>query len=322
MAGKDGAPKVGLHPLVQALVPDPAKPPQRALKLLGLPGVSPSAGETRLWLDADLTSYVDVPDDTILYAKELPDDAGTILWVTVEANLTYGSVSSHTTQAGFLGGAIASAHLAGAAPGQGPIGPMATPPTFPSGCGPCPTQLGPCVSLPVCPSTPSQCGPCPTQFGPCASQPFCPTADPMCHTVVVCPSLTPSQCGPCQTQPPICPPLTQAAACQPSQLGRCISHFAPCASQVNICPPTHTGACPSVHVLCPTPSARVQCPSAAPCQSVQVLCPAPSALVRCPTQLCPSVSVPCLSSQACPTTLCPPESLACGGPGGGFGPVA
>lgn len=313
MAGKP--PKVGQHPLVEALVPDPGKPPQQALKLFGLPGASPAAGQTRLWLDAGLTSYVDVPDDAILYAKELPDDAGTILWVTVDADLAYGSVSSHAAQAGFLGGAIASAHLGGAVPSQAGAGPLPPLPTFPSGCGGCPTQLGgPCQSLPVCPTrAPSQCAPC-----------F--TLDAGCLTVAVCPSLAGHLCP---TQPPICPPLTQAAACQPSQLGRCISHFTPCASHGNFCPPTHTGTCPSVHVLCPTPSALQHCPSVAACPSVQVICPTPSAQVLCasdvrlcPTQLCPSVAVPCVTNEACPTMFCPPESLACGGgPGGGFGPV-
>lgn len=292
--------------MVEALVPDPGKPPRQTLKLLGLPGASPTTGSTRLWLDADLTSYVDVPDDAILYAKELPDDAGTILWVSVDANLAYGSVSSHAAQAGFLGGAIASAHLGGAVPGQGPAAPMATPPTFPSVCGGCPTQLGgPCQSLPVCPTqAPSQCTPCFTVNAGCLT--------------VGCPSVLGHLC---QTQPPICPPVTQAATC-PSQLHPCLT--------VANCPPTHTGACPSVHVLCPTPTALLHCPTTIRCPSALVVCPPPSAEVLCasdvrlcPSQLCPSVNVPCLTALSCPTAFCPPESLACGGgPGGGFGPVA
>jgi len=297
MAGK--APKVGAHPLVEALVPDPGKPPQQALKLLGLPGASPSAGATRLWLDADLTSYVDVPDDAILYAKELPDDAGTILWVSVDANLAYGSVSSHAAQAGFLGGAIASAHLGGAVPSQAGAGPMPPMLTGPSFCGGCPTQLGgPCPSLPVCPTqAPSQCIPC-----------F--TTDLQCHTVAVCPSLFGHLCP---TQPPICTPLTQDVRC-PSNLRPCLT--------IAGCPPTHVANCPSVHVICPTPSAQLQCPSVAACPSVQIICPTPTTFLRCPTQLCPSVTVPCLTNENCPSAFCPPQSLACGGgPGGGFGPV-
>jgi hypothetical protein len=304
MAAEDGAPKVGLHPLVQALNPDPAKPPQRAVKLFGLPGASPTAGETRLWLDSELTSYVDIPDDAILYSKELPDDAGTVVWAAVDAKLTYGSVTSHATQADFLSGAITSAHLAGAAAGPGgAAGPVPTPPvTLPSACGVCPSLPGACVSLPFCPSEampPSHCLPCPTQPGRCPSLPFCPseamlpthcvpcpTHPGRCPSLPFCPSeaMPPSHCFPCQTHPPICPPLTQIWVCQPSQL-------IPCQ--------------PSVHVLCPTPTAVFHCPT------VQI----------CPSRLCPSVSVPCQTAQACPSAFCPPQSLGCGGPGG-FGPGA
>ena len=109
-ASKKSPPPV--HPLVAALNPDPSKPPRRTVKLYGLPGDSPGTGETRLWLDPDLTSYVDVPAESIAYSKTLDDDAGTILWVDADATLSFGSVTSHAAQADFLTGSITSTQLA------------------------------------------------------------------------------------------------------------------------------------------------------------------------------------------------------------------
>lgn len=322
-----------VHPLVKALNPDPTKPPVRALKLFGLPGESPSADQTRLWLDDGLTSYVDVPNDSILYSNTLPDDAGTIVWVAPDAALTYGSVTSHEAQAEFLTGAIATTHLVGAtgaAPGFG--GPVPTPPVSlfpsqcgpcasvalacppslpicpseamaPSHCGPCATRFGPCLSLPFCPSeamAPSHCGPCPTRFGPCHSLPFCPTE--------TCP---PSHLGVCPTHPPGCPVLSQIWVCWPTRFGGC-----PPPTLGGTCPPPTFGGCPSVHVLCPTPTA-VTCPSHVTCPSqAAVACPSANVAV-CPSRICPSVAVPCHTGPACP-----PVSLGCPEGGGGFGPAA
>jgi hypothetical protein len=110
------APKIEPHPLVEALAPDPSKPPERSIKLFGYPGRSAEPDATRLWLDLDLSSYVDVPNNSILYSETLAENQGTIVWVRADAQLRYSSVSSHTAQAEFLAGAIATGHL-GAAPG-------------------------------------------------------------------------------------------------------------------------------------------------------------------------------------------------------------
>jgi hypothetical protein len=314
-AGDSKARKVESHPLVQALNPDPAKPPQRTVKLFGLPGASSSADHTRLWLDADLTSYADVPDEAILHSKTLPDDAGTVLWVAADAKLSHGSVSSHATQAGFLAGSITATHLAGAAPAGAGLaaGPMPTPPV--TAVLPCTPYGGHFPSLPICPSeamAPSHCFPCPSHTGPCLSLPFCRTETcppsrlgPCITQLLGCGLVThvagcpPSQMGPCMTNPVICQPLvSQIWVCQPT-------HFGPCqVTQTALCQPTHAGPCPSVHVICPTPTALLHCQS-----------------LSCPTRVCPSSATPCQTGEACPSALCPPQSLACGGPGGGFGPA-
>jgi hypothetical protein len=103
------------HPLVEALAPDPTQPPRRATRLFGFPGPAADAGSTRLWLDLDLTSYVDVPDEVILHSQTLENEQGTVLWVESEAQLTYSTARSEEVQADFLTGSIAEGNLSTAA---------------------------------------------------------------------------------------------------------------------------------------------------------------------------------------------------------------
>jgi hypothetical protein len=308
--GNSKAGKVEHHPLVQALNPKPEEPPKQTVKLLGLPGASTSADHTRLWLDGELTSYVDVPDAAILHSKTLPDEAGTVLWVAADAQLSHGSVGSHAAQAGFLSGSIAGAHLAGAtATGAGGTPPIAqTPPVtlFP----PCHTIFPPCPPHTIFP-------PCPphTIFPPCVhnypSLPFCRTE--------TCP---PSHLGPCYSQLPGCHLLSEIRVCWPSHAMPChVTVTPPCPTQPVVCTPSHVIPCNVTHAP-PCPVTHT-----APCQSVQLICPTPTAVLHCqsfscPTRVCPSTATPCQTGEACPTALCPPQSIACGGPGGGFGQAA
>lgn len=112
---------VPYHPLVEALASDPNKPPERAKRLFGFPGPAAEANSTRLWLDLDLTGYIDVPNDAIKHSQTLEDNRGTILWVDPAATLTYSSIQSHEVQADFLGGSIAERNLAAAVPPRGSI---------------------------------------------------------------------------------------------------------------------------------------------------------------------------------------------------------
>jgi len=99
------------HPLVEALASDPNQATKRATRLFGFPGPAADANSTRLWLDLDLSSYVDVPDDAILHSQALDDDRGTILWVDPDARLEYSGARPHEVQAKFLGGAITESNL-------------------------------------------------------------------------------------------------------------------------------------------------------------------------------------------------------------------
>jgi len=290
---KPSEPRIEPHPLVEALVPDPSQPPERTTKLFGYPGRSPNESETRLWLDLDLTSYVDVPDDAILHSRTLPDDGGTILWVRTDAQLRYASVSSHAAQADFLSGSIATSHLGGAAgapfpfPGPGPI-----PPTFPgTGCPPpptfdyCPSRLGPCLTIGA---TLAIC--CHPSLYPGAP---CPTAPSMCCP----PSVYPHLCPP-SVFPVHCPPPTFPVHCPPSVL----YHL-----------------CQTSPVLCRPPSVLIACPSVLQhvCPTSPLICHPVTSPLTCHTRICPSEAIPCHTGPGCPM-----PTLGCPfGPEAGPGPI-
>jgi hypothetical protein len=229
------------HPLVDALAGDPSRPPRKVIKLFGLPGRSTSDELTRLWLDADLASHVDIPNEAIVHSQTLPDDGGTVVWVAADAKLSYSTSSD--VQADFLGGSIYS-NFAGQAPsaGLGPdfggtetlgfgggfetmgfgctIGGGSVTFTCPTlfGCPP-PTFAFTCPSRLQCPPQPSfliRCPPPPTTF--CPTRLICPPPP----SVLVCPTQTcptrfcPSVLTPCQSIPAcpsaICP---NSLACRP-----------------------------------------------------------------------------------------------------------
>jgi len=114
-----GKKDIPTHPLVEALVPDPAKPPAKAVRLHGYPGPSTDPDATRLYLDHELSSYVEVPKEAIRHSQTLDNDAGTILWVDPKASLTHSTTQSQEVQADFLSGGISQQHLAAAAVGTG-----------------------------------------------------------------------------------------------------------------------------------------------------------------------------------------------------------
>jgi hypothetical protein len=259
-----------VNPLVAALNPDPAQPPRRTYKLWGLPGPSPSSAQTRLWLDGELTSYVDVPNDSIAYSKTLDDDAGTILWVDADAPVTFGSVAERTPQADFLSGSITASHLAAAAAG---------------GVAPTPA-VAPLPSLVPC-------------AGP--THPICATVQTEClpHTVVACPSvaiLCPTHVVGCPSVPVgACPPPHTVVAC-PSVQVVCPTHLLGCPSVQVVCP-THFAGCPSVPAIA-CPSHQVPCASvhAPPVCGIPTHVNCPSVTSPCPSHLqalCNSIQLPC-----------------------------
>jgi hypothetical protein len=328
------------HPLVEALVPDPAQPPLRTTKLFGYPGRSTQSDTTRVWLDLDLSAYVEVPNASIRYARELPDDGGTWLWVDADAPLQYASTTSQAAQAEFLTGTIAAGRLRAAPPAVADIGQTRFLCTFDASCGAatfpnrCPSHLCPpsqdvvCPSVQLCPPTAD----CPSRYTPCNTDPItcpppatlrpgtCPSVNVQCVSLDIpcltqnlpCPTKQscPSVDLPCATQSIRCPSVVIRC---PSQNIPCITRTTPCVSQFR-CPSqdipciTQLTICPSVGPPCP--NTRFDCPSAV------IICQ--SDLTICPTAICPSVAILCETTPGCPL-----PTRGCPGPDPGpFNPVA
>jgi hypothetical protein len=200
------------HPLVEALASDPNQPPKPATRLFGFPGPAADSKSTRLWLDEELSSYVDVPDEAILHSQTLAEDRGTLLWVDPAATLTHGASGAQEVQAEFLGGAIAQRNLAGApAPAPG-----ALEATIATVCTRTQTQLT--LARTIC--NPTEGPPCGPSFNvPCVSK------------WIVCISVN----IPCQTEPVVCDPIRTL---------RCITVGVPCIEPTQVasvgggfCPP-------------------------------------------------------------------------------------
>lgn len=221
-SGGKGGKGIPHHPLVEALASDPGKPPEKATRLFGFPGPAAESGATRLWLDPDLTSYVDVPDEAIVHSQTLDNDEGTMLWVEPEAKLTYSTTRSQEVQAEFLGGSIAEGNLSKAA--------LRPQPGLPWGERPRITIW----SYVWFECMPSEQVPCRVSFDiPCISRQLpCQTRDFPCRTQeVIC--ITPGIA--CRTEPPICPELsnlrcpTPGVPCTPE---RVVSPVGPCEEEL------------------------------------------------------------------------------------------
>jgi hypothetical protein len=120
-ASKKSKNEIQPHSVVAALQPDPQMPPQRTVRLLGFPGDGPTTKILRLWQDLDFANYVDIPRDAILHHALLSkddEDAGTVVWVAADTQLTYATTAEAGTLGSFLSGNIASQHLPAAAPGS------------------------------------------------------------------------------------------------------------------------------------------------------------------------------------------------------------
>lgn len=96
---------------VAAIVEDPNAPPDTVL-LSGFVGDSPEPNHARLYLDPELRSYVDIPNDAILFSKPVPEErsalGGSFLWIKRDAELLYHK--STRLKARFLEGRIAAAY--------------------------------------------------------------------------------------------------------------------------------------------------------------------------------------------------------------------
>jgi hypothetical protein len=302
---------------VSKIVPDPKNPPTTLL-LKGFIGASSEEGCVRLYLDSELSDYVEIPESAILYSHEVAKEksplGGSYVWIERDAPLIHGSAVTDRPKASFLEGRIMTTH---ACPeGGGPLPQTITGPrcgTIIDGCtdaGPrCPTQItcpapchtrdgpncatrtgttcpAPCPTTqsgPSCPTTPgnSTCpGPtCPTTPQFTCSGPNCPTTPDTTCCGPNCPTFPPSTCS-----GPKCSTLsgtTCPAPCPPqTQSGTTCP--APCP------PPTQSGT------TCPTP-----CTQTGPtCHTHPGICPVTVNEPIC-TKVGPSCPFPTEAGKTC-----------------------
>ena len=90
--------KLPMADFVRRIVGDPSSPP-RTRMLTGFLGDSHQDGKVRVYGDAELSSWVDVPKDAILECQKLADDplGGARIWVKGDVQIDIGSVAYKPT---------------------------------------------------------------------------------------------------------------------------------------------------------------------------------------------------------------------------------
>jgi hypothetical protein len=96
------------EPFVQALVPDPNRPPDVAV-LRGFPGAGPDGETDRLYLDEKLNRWVEFPKTVALHREQLTE-GGVIVWLRHDAVVRYTRTDLVPANQ-FLKGPIAAAYL-------------------------------------------------------------------------------------------------------------------------------------------------------------------------------------------------------------------
>src|SRR5947207_11181697 len=105
---------------VSKIVKDPNAPPNTLL-LQGYLGDSSDEGHVRLYLDPQLSDYVEIPENAILHTQDIPDATlgETYVWITQDAELIHGKAGPQRLKASFLEGRLQQEFLAGAVGAQG-----------------------------------------------------------------------------------------------------------------------------------------------------------------------------------------------------------
>jgi len=123
--GEKGGSKVKLDEFTAKVVPDP-KNPTDALLLTGFLGASSEGGQTRIYWDASLSSFVDVDTADILHTEPLPKAqsplGGAYIWVKRSAEVSVGSAAGRSAKGKFFQGPLMTAYggaFGGAATGAG-----------------------------------------------------------------------------------------------------------------------------------------------------------------------------------------------------------
>src|SRR6266568_697331 len=225
---------------VSKVVKDPAQPPD-VLLLTGYLGASSEPGYTRLYFDAQLSNYVEIPDAAILHIQKIPAEQSPLgesyVWIDKNAEIIHGKVGPNRPKAKFLEGPIFQDFMRGAQ-----FGGAAAPQPAPQ-----PTLLGSPTCAPELCLLPSVAHPCPTPSAVqlCQSQPaICqPSVAVPCHSpfLVACPPLTfPYPCPPPSVHPVLCPPSVHMGLCPLTAGCPVATFFSPACPTIAGCPPPWT----------------------------------------------------------------------------------
>jgi len=185
---------------VARVVKDAKSPPETRM-LTGWLGDAPEEGERRLYTNADLSCYIDIPTDAILHTEPIRDvqpPGGVFVWVKRDATLKPGG-SAANRAARFLQGQVQQDFASGASPEEAGFRcitkvPCGEPTGFTGQCTKQPVVGGawPCITaIPHCAEPTGFTGKCtyqpwpnPTQYIGCTIY-HCPTQD-LTHIPHIC----------------------------------------------------------------------------------------------------------------------------------------
>ncbi|HET6260707.1 MAG TPA: hypothetical protein VFG99_00525, partial [Chloroflexia bacterium] len=239
---------------IAKIVGDPTNPPDTIL-LTGFLGRSSEPDYTRLYFDAELSDYVEIPNDAILFVQPLAAEGSALagssyVWIQSDAELIHGKAGPNRQRARFFEGRIAQDYLGGAAGGGGGGG---------GGGG---QGEDPQTNMPGCPST-STCPP--TSGYGCPSTSTCPPQTHMlgCPPTSTCPPTSGYGCPRTSTCPPTSAPGCPGTSTCPQQ------GFEAGSSPTGSCTPeTHMLGCPSTST-CPPQTHLLGCPPTSTCPPQQ-----------------------------------------------------
>ncbi|HEX8697164.1 MAG TPA: hypothetical protein VF746_32390 [Longimicrobium sp.] len=271
---------------VARLVGDPADPPRTRL-LSGYLGASNEEGHTRIYFDAELSGYADVPNDDILHTEPSGGEgplARTLVWIRADAQALHGPAGGTRQRAGFFEGPVWDQNVGDTVAARGGVAPGAFAIPRSEECSlSCPSLFCPtkpnCWQIwgftPVVNPTPG------LRVNPPAARRGVEGSDTvaagggMGSDTVNADTVAFGAAGaagaaslafPCGPSAIVCPRPSVVRPCGPSVLVRCPSGIVPCV------PSVARPCIPSIAVRCP-PSAVIRCPA--------------SAVDACPTRFCP-----------------------------------
>jgi hypothetical protein len=299
---------------VRHIVHDPKNVPDVML-LYGYPGASSEEGHERLYLSPDLSTYVEVPNGSILHraeaSKERDPNGGVTLWVKKDAALKYRMAPAQEAAQKAMAWYFAGALQGGGAGQAGPQ--VALPQTLPNAA--CPVTLPNAACPPVthatcvatCQATcQATCGV--TCHATCGAHATCgvtciASCNPTCH--VTCVATCAATCPPQATCGATCA-ATCHATCPPH--ATCV----PACTHATPCVPTHNQPdCPYPTEVCTHVAA--QCTHAPNCRlpQAQAAMAGPQAAVGAGAQIGCALGTVVASVQVVCSIACPTRYVTC-----------